>query len=275
MWKRTAMRSFRILLIGGMVLFTAACGAFTLDEALNHPYGFQPTIPPWKSQTQSYYLDELPNLFFNETTFNKLIVVGISEQHGPCSGAAENDLSAARIIFEGLEFMHPEESLSFEDFCATDMEYFNCTQNDVVGHQDFEKLIIIGGPEVNLGWFYYNFHKSLAICFSRDGILVQPTGNVYRGSGYWGREGIMGTQGIGPSRSVTDYAIIELYNDEGRPVLLVAGLSGISTKIACVYLLETLVSGGTLPHKSGIVLRISWEAGRPLPSDYQIVEVVA
>jgi len=270
MWKRTAMRSFRILLIGGMILFTTTCGLLTLDEALHHPPGPKVTPPPWEPPTQPYYLDELPNQLFNGSTFDSVIIVGAQEYHGPCGCAGEGDLLVARILFEGINSLNPNESLNFEDHCSTDIEYFNCTWKDVASHRNFEKIIVIGGPGVNLGWFYYNYHKPLPICFtdSQATILVKKTGRAYCVSGFWGREG------VGSGGPVTDYAIIQLYNDEGRPVLLVAGLSGWATQLACTYLSETIASGNPPPHAYGIVLRIADENGDPLSADCEIIETV-
>lgn len=274
-WTRTTKRTVKTLSILGIIIFTATCGLLTLDAVLHYTPEPLPTPLSWKPQTQPYYLDDLPLQFFNGTIFDGVIVIGAGEYHGPCSSAGEGDLSAARLLFESISSLNPNSSPNFEDFCSTDTEYFDFTWKDVVGHRNFQKMIIIGGPYVNLGWHYYNYHKPLAICFINDSVLVKPTGNIYRGSGYWGREGVLGKEKVGPSRQVTDYAIIELYNDEGRPVLLIAGLSGLSTRMACMYLSDMLVSGRALPHAYGIVLEILWKAGDPLPVDYQIVEVVA
>jgi hypothetical protein len=91
-------------------------------------------------------------------------------------------------------------------------------------------LIVIGSPGVDQVTYYYNElmdgegDRVLPVLFLRDGLgdflSVPSSGNVYR----------IETDGSG--NVVADYAVIEIYADVGRYVLLVYGLGGEGTKAA-------------------------------------------
>ena len=99
--------------------------------------------------------------------------------------------------------------------------------NEVLG-----PLIAVGGPAVNFFWSEYNSPSSWTY-FTSNGIdwTIVADGNEYYKEGNYVYEGGSETE------VVTDYAIVQLIWDEenNRPVLLIAGISGHATKAACEW----------------------------------------
>ena len=93
-------------------------------------------------------------------------------------------------------------------------------------------LISIGGPAVNLFWSEYNTPSSWAHFTLSDTDWV-----IVAGSNEYHKEGNYVYEGGSETDVVTDYAIVQLIWDEenNRPVLLIAGISGHATKAACEW----------------------------------------
>ncbi len=173
-----------------------------------------------------YLLSDFPYPFIGEV--EATAVVPVSDGHGPCGAAHTMDTMGGIRIGNrlGVEGKTVETAMdSYGYLSVYDFDLATVSMVDVESN-----LIVIGGPGVDQVSYYYNElvddggDRVLPVLFLRDGLgdflSVPSSGNVYR------------IERGGSGNVVADYAVIELYADVGRYVLLVYGLGGEGTKAA-------------------------------------------
>jgi len=160
-------------------------------------------------------------------TANTRIIIPISDPHGPCGKAHTMDTMGGILIANrlGIEGGAIDTDMDTYSYISTyDYGTAKVTMTDTTSN-----LIVLASPGVNQVTYYYNDLKDgtgthlLPVYWDRDGggdyLHVQPSGNEYRIE----HDGATVT---------ADYAVIEIYNDGGRCVLLVYGLGGEGGKAA-------------------------------------------
>jgi len=169
-----------------------------------------------------------PYMFVVGQTTSMTVVVGVSQSHPPSGLAHTIDVVGTNLIVASLSNYADTGGLD----AMMDVQAAHAVESsivlDVAGN-----IISTGGPGVNYVWRYYNDKGTLPAYFDASGtIYVSSTGHHYSMTNMYGG-----------GQPVTDYAIIELYNDGGRNVLLVAGLSGYATYYASKWLAAATVDG--------------------------------
>ena len=177
-----------------------------------------------------YTLADFPVPFTSVTPC--YVIVPVSEGHGPSGAAHKMDtvggiLIANRLGREGKTILTAMDSyayISTYDFGTAKVTMTDTTSN----------LIVIASPGVNQVAYYYNGLSSggspvLPVLFLRDGLgdylYVQSSSSSYR------------IERNGPGGAISaDYAVIQIYKDGGRYVLLVYGLGGEGSKAASIVL---------------------------------------
>jgi hypothetical protein len=200
-------------------------------------------------------------MFIVDGAATAAVPIAASNPHPPCAAAHTIDVVGGSLIVSSL----------IPYSTATNLDAMMDTQAahavgssivlDVTGN-----IISSGGPAVNYIWRYYNDKKTLPAYFdlSTAQVYVSSTGNRYSiVNGYY--------QG----KPVTDYAIVELYKDGGRNVLLVAGISGFATYYASKWL-STVTVDNTIRGYSAqaIILQFQDADGDPLttPPTVTVIE---
>jgi len=180
------------------------------------------------------------------------VVVGASNAHSPCGAAHTIDVVGTNLIVESLGDYADTGGLdSMLDYYAAHWTGSEVAL-DVAGN-----IITAGGPPVNYVWKYYNDQGSLPAYFYPYGTVYVPSsGNSYSM-----------TQDYYKGKEVTDYAIVELYADGGRNVLLVAGISGFATYYASKWLQQATVDATIQQYNAqAIILKLDDADGDPLAS---------
>jgi hypothetical protein len=184
-------------------------------------------------------LRDLPRPFvsgsgkINET----FVIIPISDPHGPCGSAHTMDTMGGVLIATMLG-THAwnkgmvKVAMDTYSYIST----YNFTTAKVTMVDTTSNLIVIGGPGVNQVSYYYNElrdasgAKVLPVLFLRDQggdyLYVQISGSIYR------------IEKDAQGRVTADYAVIQIYNDDGRYALLAYGLGGEGTKAASIVLSE-------------------------------------
>jgi hypothetical protein len=176
-------------------------------------------------------LGNLPAPFVTQNkVMNSSTVVASSVGHGPCGGCHTMDVMGAIMVAaefglksgNGTMESIMDDSVSSYDFNTTKVQLQDSTSN----------LVVIGGPGVNQVTWYYNGLKYpnnsrvLPAYFSK---FANNTDNIYvvRTNHYYA------IQFDGQGRISADYGLVEVFNDHGRYVLILAGLGGPGTWVAC------------------------------------------
>jgi hypothetical protein len=170
-----------------------------------------------------------PYMFIVGQTVSMTVVIGSSESHPPSGPAHTIDVVGTNLIVADLPHYADTGGLdSMMDVQAAHAVGSSIVL-DVAGN-----IISTGGPGVNYVWRYYNDLGTLPAYFdvSTGQVYVPSTGHRYSM-----------VNSYGGGKPVTDYAIIELYNDGDRNVLLVAGISGYATYYASKWLAAATVDG--------------------------------
>jgi hypothetical protein len=225
------MRSLRLLAIAVLVVVLALS---TVQNA-------------WAVVTFATY----PDIFLSSGIVTGTIAIGASNNHLPCGAAHTIDVAGTNLILGSLGHYASTGGLdSMMDVQAAHAVGSSIVL-DVAGN-----IISTGGPGVNYVWRYYNDKGTLPAYFDASGtIYVSSTGHRYSMTNMYGG-----------GQPVTDYAIIELYNDGGRNVLLVAGISGYATYYASKWLAAATVDGTIQQYNAqAIILKLyDPDGGDPL-----------
>jgi hypothetical protein len=190
------------------------------------------------------------------------IPLGASQNHSPCGAAHTIDVVGSNLIVGSFI---PYASASDLD-AMMDIQAAHWTGSSIV--LDVEgNIITAGGPPVNYVWKYYNDKGTLPAYFNLLGTVYVPsTGHSYTM-----------TNDYYQGKPVTDHAIVELYRDGDRNVLLVAGISGFATYYASKWLSDATLNGSIHAYNAqAIVLRLYDPDGDPLasPPTITVVETV-
>jgi hypothetical protein len=176
-------------------------------------------------------LENLPNQFISrDGSLNCTIVVASSDGHGPSGAANTMDVMGAIMVAARISMNQTNNTLqaTMDDYISTyDFGSATLTLKDTTSN-----LIIIGGPGVNeLTWYYDNLrngsgYRELPVYFDKDAngtdfIYVAATNHTYK------------IERDSQNRISADYGMILLFQDNGRYVLILAGLGGMGTWAAC------------------------------------------
>jgi hypothetical protein len=201
----------------------------------------------WAAVTFATY----PDLFLSGNIVTGTIAVGASNTHPPCGGAHTIDVVGTNLIIESLG--HYADTRGLNSMMDTQAAHADGSTIvlDVAGN-----IITAGGPSVNYVWKYYNDLGTLPAYFNMSTAEVQVSSNGHHYgviNGYYQR------------KPVTDYAIVELYKDGDRNVLLVAGISGYATYYASKWLSRATVDGTIQGYSAqAIILKLYDADGDPL-----------
>jgi len=181
-------------------------------------------------------LENLPRSFVSSNgSLNCSIVVSSSVGHGPCGSAHTMDVMGAIIVAAklGLNTSSGMLDATMDDYISSyDFNTAKVQLNDVSSN-----LVIVGGPGVNqITWYYNNLRNStgskiLPVYFDKysngtDYIHITPSGHSYQ----------IERDALG--RVKADYGIVLMFQDQGRYVLILAGLGGSSTWASCKVVSE-------------------------------------
>jgi hypothetical protein len=218
-----------------------------------------------------FTLADLPKPFVVDGVACVMLTPGSSDRRGPLDPAHTIDVAAAQYVAFALGTF----STSGMPDVYMDWEVANYNSTHVFNIYRPGNIITFGFPTVNAISWYYNYYKLtpagssvLPAYFGVDSygafIRSKLSGGTYRKINDYFR-------GV----PVTDYAVIELYHDvEGnRYVLIVAGLSGFSTRESAKYfasrLLERVELSGT-----AVILELYDSQGDAVIDDIRIVETI-
>jgi hypothetical protein len=191
---------------------------------------FRTTSPVQILITQSssgYTLADFPQpMLTADRLLNDTIVIASSTPHGPCGGAHTMDVMGATLVAAklGLKAKGGTPSSILDDSLAS----YDPQSGAITIRDAADNLIVFGGPGVNMVTKYYNELKDelgnhvlqayfLKNAEGKDYIYVSSSGKSYF------------IEYDAQGRKRADYSLIELYNDGGRWVLVVAGLGGEGT----------------------------------------------
>ena len=176
-------------------------------------------------------LEGLPSPFVSSGgLLNCSVVVASSVGHGPCGGAHTMDVMGAIMVGGkfglkadgGMLDATMDDYVSTYDFGAARVELGDVSSN----------LVVVGGPGVNqVTWYYNNLRNGtsarvLPVYFDKDEsgadyICVASSGHSYS------------IERDGSGRVSADYGVVLMLPDEGRFVLILAGLGGSGTWASC------------------------------------------
>ena len=178
----------------------------------------------------SISLSDLPFPFVSlDGNLNCTIVVASSSGHGPCGAAHTMDVMGAILVGEkfGLLANDGTPASTMDDYISS----YDPETGALFIRDNSNNLVVVGGPGVNeITWYYNNLRNEsggrvLPVYFDKnasgvDHIYVASSGNLYYIEYHEGRV-------------KADYAVIELYHDNSRFVLILGGLGGAATWAAC------------------------------------------
>jgi hypothetical protein len=185
-----------------------------------------------------YTLADFPKPFVEDGLTKFIMVIGTSDLRGPAYPAHTIDVAAATMIANSLgKFATSNITKSYMDW---EVVAFNNTHTLYLYRPG--NIITTGGRGVNLVTMHYNDKLCVRMGKDEQGdyIYSTKTGNKYRMINEY-------FQG----KDVTDYAMIVLYKDIDRYVLISAGLSGFSTRAASEWLSQMPQMSGM-----GIILKL-------------------
>ena len=208
-----------------------------------------------------------PLLSAEEEIINSTIIApGSNDPRGPCAGASTIDVAAGMYLASALSSAAPYGGLRV----FMDWQIANYDSEKVYRIYRPGNVVAVGGPGVNLVTWLYHYGKTVEgepvlpvyIGFDEEGAFIysKASGMKYRmENDYY--------QG----KPVTDYAMIVGYNDveDGRYVIIVAGLSGFSTWNAAKWLSENMQIDC-----SAVILRLYDENGDTIPEEITIAEII-
>ncbi len=214
-------------------------------------------------------LEALPAPFVSSGgLLNCTVVVASSSGHGPCGGAHTMDVMGAILIGTqlGLDAAVGVPSSALDDHISS----YDYGTSQVTISSVGKNLIVVGGPGVNqVGWHYNNLRNS-----SGDRVLPVYFDKYANGTDYVyvvssGRSYTIERDGAG--KITADYGVITMYYEEGRSVLLSAGLGGSGTWASC-KVLSSLEEWEL--HGDAVVIRYYDSNGDGLLDTISIVEEV-
>jgi hypothetical protein len=207
---------------------------------------------------------DYPFMFIDSSSMVSVnVVIGASHDHYPCGRAHTIDVVGSNLILSSfIPYANAVNVTSMMDHIQAAYWDGSKIVLKVEGN-----IITAGGPPVNYVWRYYNDKKVLSAYFNPLGTVYIPSNNhkysmvndYYQG------------------KPVTDYAILELYKDGDRNILLVAGISGFATYYASKWLAEKTIDGTIRNYNAkAIILKLYDQDGDPLttPPEITIIETI-
>ena len=185
-----------------------------------------------------YALDNFPHPFVSETgsISNTLIVIPVSDPHGPCGPAHTMDTMGGISIAYILGFNATSGILETAMDAYSYVSIYDPATARVTMKDTTSNLIVLGGPGVNQVAYYYNELRNasgtrvLPVIYLRDAVggylYAQSSRKEYR------------IQKNANGQTIADYGVIQLYKDGNRYVLLVYGLGGEGTLTAAKIVTE-------------------------------------
>ena len=185
-----------------------------------------------------YTLDNFPYPFVSEngSVSDTLIVIPVSDPHGPCGPAHIMDTMGSISIAYTLGLNATSGIIKTAMDSYNYVSLYNSTTAKVTMTDTISNLIVLGGPGVSQVAYYYNELRNatgarvLPVIFLRDAnggyLYVQSSRNEYR------------TEKNANGQTIADYGVIQLYKDGNRYVLLVYGLGGEGTLTAARILTQ-------------------------------------
>jgi len=250
---------------GGNIV--SGCGFTVKPDALGGTYYLTFTGTEGDSAQAQFVVTSVmsfagyPYMFIVGGAATGTVAVGASDTHPPCGMAHTIDVVGTNLIVMGLGHYADTGGLgSMLDYQAAHWTGSGIVL-DVAGN-----IITAGGPGVNYVWTYYNDLETLPAYFASGAVYVPSTVHSYSMiNDYFQGE------------PVTDYAIVELYADGGRNVLLVAGISGFATYYASDWLQQKTVDGTIQQYDAqAIILKLYDADGDPIstPPTVTVMEQV-
>jgi len=195
-------------------------------------------FPAGANPAQEYTLASLPHPFVSETgsCSNTLIVIPVSDPHGPCGSAHTMDTMGGILIAYKLGLNATDGIVKTAMDAYSYVSLYNSTTAKVTMKDTTDNLIVLGGPGINQVAYYYNELRDangtrvLPVIFLKDAmggyLYVQSSRNEYR------------IDKNANGQTTADYSVIQLYKDGNRHVLLVYGLGGEGTLTAAKIVTE-------------------------------------
>jgi hypothetical protein len=218
-----------------------------------------------------FTLADLPKPFVVNGVTNVMLTPGSSDRRGPLDPAHTIDVAAAQYVAFALGTF----STSGMPNVYMDWEVANYNSTHVFNIYRPGNIITFGFPTVNTISWYYNYYK-----LTPAGISVLPvyfgvdSGGAFIHSKFSGGTYRM-INDYFKGVPVIDYAVIELYHDveSDRYILIVAGLSGFSTRESAKYLATSLLQHTTLNGKA-VILELYDKEGDAVIDDIRVVETI-
>lgn len=206
-------------------------------------------------------LTPFPTPFVSQGTLDATFVVGLSSPHPPATAAHTIDVvggvDVAAALARNASSGVPRSLL---DVYAARYEPTSGIQVTAPGN-----LISLGGPGVNFVTSYFNSRSPVLLDVDANGAFLQAR-QAFGGSGLLFR----GVNDYFRGLPVTDYGYVSLLfdNSSARYVLLVAGLSGFSTRATAQLLAwSQLRLAGT-----GLLVQFVDANGDGRPEEYSVVD---
>jgi len=176
-------------------------------------------------------LDSLPRPFVaTNGVMNCTAVVASSVGHGPCGSAHTMDVMGAIMVGAqlGLKTDNGTLEATMDDYISS----YNFSSATIQLKDLTSNLVVVGGPGVNqVTWHYNNLRNAsgsriLPAYFDK---FSNGTNYIYVASSrhYY----TIGYDGQG--RVTTDYGLVLMFQDNGRHMLVLAGLGGGGTWASC------------------------------------------
>jgi hypothetical protein len=180
---------------------------------------------------QALGLDSLPRPFVaTNGVMNCTAVVASSVGHGPCGSAHTMDVMGAIMVGAqlGLKTDNGTLEATMDDYIST----YNFSDATVALKDFTSNLVVVGGPGVNqVTWRYNNLRNAsgsrvLPAYFDKfpngtDYIYVASSHHYYT------------IEHDGQGRVTADYGVVLMFQDNGRHLLVLAGLGGAGTWASC------------------------------------------
>jgi len=195
-------------------------------------------FPAGANPAQEYTLASFPRPFVSETgsISNTLIVIPVSDPHGPCGPAHTMDTMGGISIAYTLGFNATSGIVETAMDAYSYVSIYDPATARVTMKDTTSNLIVLGGPGVNQVAYYYNELRNasgtrvLPVIYLRDAVggylYAQSSRKEYR------------IQKNANGQTIADYGVIQLYKDENRYVMSVYGLGGRGTFAAANVVAE-------------------------------------
>ncbi|RLF09265.1 MAG: hypothetical protein DRJ62_07025, partial [Thermoprotei archaeon] len=185
-------------------------------------------------EVASYTLSDFPKPFTLNGIANCTIIVGCKSPHGPC-GAAHTLDTVGGIRVSSIIGNYSTDITNLTAYLDTDVADYDDVNCVVYYLMWLPHIVTVGGPGVNMiTWKYFANPWYAPVYFSREynpdsgqeeWVINTPNNK------YW-------EYNVTSTPELDDIGVIEIVyiQEEGRYVLMAAGLGGYGTKAACLLL---------------------------------------